>query len=84
MRSGTNAVPTVIRAVIQGSTTWLTRRSPTTLSLALKLRRREMEFVRFDEETHELSRSGRPSRRLVRLYHLLRWFDRYLRPEATF
>ncbi len=48
------------------------------LYLALKLRQHPVEFVRFEDETHELSRSGRPSRRLVRLYHLLRWFDRYL------
>jgi len=39
---------------------------------------REVGFVRFPDEGHELSRSGTPSRRLARLHHLLGWFDRHL------
>jgi dipeptidyl aminopeptidase/acylaminoacyl peptidase len=48
------------------------------LYFALRVRKRPVEFVRFDDETHELSRSGRPSHRLARLHHLLRWFDAHL------
>jgi len=39
----------------------------------------ETEFVRFPDETHELSRSGKPKHREERLRHILRWFDRYLK-----
>lgn len=45
---------------------------------ALKYQEKEVGFVRFPEEGHELSRSGTPSRRLARLHHMLGWFDRYL------
>jgi len=45
----------------------------------LKMLRRKVEFVRFPEEPHGLSRHGRPDRRLARLSHILRWFDQYLR-----
>jgi dipeptidyl aminopeptidase/acylaminoacyl peptidase len=37
------------------------------------------EFVRFPEESHDLSRSGRPDRRLLRLGKIVGWFDRYLK-----
>ena len=37
------------------------------------------EMVRFPEEAHGLSRTGRTDRRIVRLNHILRWFDRYLK-----
>ena len=36
------------------------------------------EFVRFPEEPHGLSRVGRTDRRIVRLEHIRRWFDRHL------
>lgn len=48
------------------------------LFTALKYLNREVAFVRFPEESHDLSRSGKPSRRLARLHHLIRWFDRHL------
>jgi dipeptidyl aminopeptidase/acylaminoacyl peptidase len=51
--------------------------------VALKRLGREVEFVRFPEEGHDLSRSGKPSRRLARLRHLLGWFDRHLAPAET-
>jgi len=44
----------------------------------LKARRQEVEFLRFPEESHELSRSGRPDRRVIRLEHLLGWFEKHL------
>ena len=34
------------------------------------------EFVRFPEESHDLSRSGRPDRRLLRLERIVGWFER--------
>jgi dipeptidyl aminopeptidase/acylaminoacyl peptidase len=37
------------------------------------------EFVRFPEESHDLSRSGRPDRRLLRLGQIVGWFDRFLK-----
>ena len=39
----------------------------------------DTEFVRFPEEFHGLSRSGRTDRRIARLKHILRWFDKYLK-----
>jgi dipeptidyl aminopeptidase/acylaminoacyl peptidase len=36
--------------------------------------RREVRFVRFPGENHELSRSGKPSRRLQCFGYLLDWF----------
>ncbi len=40
-------------------------------------------LVRFPEENHELSRSGRPQHRIERLEYILAWFDRYLSPDAA-
>jgi dipeptidyl aminopeptidase/acylaminoacyl peptidase len=39
----------------------------------------DSEIVRFPDEFHGLSRSGRTDRRVVRLNHILRWFDKYLK-----
>jgi acylaminoacyl-peptidase len=41
----------------------------------------DTEFVRFPEESHNLSRSGRPDRRIERLERIVGWFDRYLANE---
>jgi len=41
----------------------------------LKALRKDVEFVRFPEETHDLSRTGRPDRRLARLEVILRWWE---------
>jgi dipeptidyl aminopeptidase/acylaminoacyl peptidase len=38
----------------------------------------EVEMVRFPEESHNLSRSGRPDRRIERLERIFGWFDKYL------
>ena len=45
---------------------------------ALKLLGVPTELVRFPEENHELSRSGKPKHREERLEHILRWFRNYL------
>lgn len=47
--------------------------------VALKRLGVETEMVRFPNEFHGLSRTGRTDRRIVRLKHILRWFDRYLK-----
>ncbi len=39
----------------------------------------DTELVLFPEESHGLSRIGRTDRRIIRLNHILRWFDRYLK-----
>jgi dipeptidyl aminopeptidase/acylaminoacyl peptidase len=48
------------------------------LFVALKQLDKTVEFVRFPEESHNLSRSGRPDRRRERLRWMLNWFGRYL------
>jgi dipeptidyl aminopeptidase/acylaminoacyl peptidase len=47
--------------------------------VALKRLGVDSEMVRFPEEFHGLSRSGRTDRRIARLNHILRWFDKYLK-----
>ncbi len=37
------------------------------------------EMVRFPDEFHGLSRSGRTDRRIARLNHILSWFEKYLK-----
>ncbi|CAN5680417.1 S9 family peptidase [soil metagenome] len=43
--------------------------------ISLKRLGRDVEFVRFPDENHDLSRSGKPKHRIERLQHILRWFD---------
>ena len=45
---------------------------------ALKFLKRETVMVRFPDENHELSRSGKPWHRIERLQHIVGWFDRHL------
>jgi dipeptidyl aminopeptidase/acylaminoacyl peptidase len=49
----------------------------------LRLLRREVEFVRFPAESHELSRSGSPAHRVMRFETILDWFARHLHPEEV-
>ena len=49
------------------------------LYIALKKLGRTTEFVRFPDEPHGLSRTGKPKHRVERLQHIVRWFDRYLK-----
>ncbi len=48
------------------------------LYTALKWLRKETMFVRFPEENHELSRSGKPRHRVERLKHITDWFNKYI------
>ncbi|HYU57272.1 MAG TPA: S9 family peptidase [Actinomycetota bacterium] len=50
------------------------------LFTTLRLLKREVEFVRFPKESHELSRSGNPVHRVMRFEVILDWFDRHLKP----
>ncbi len=45
----------------------------------LKVLGKTVEFVRFPDEPHGLSRHGRPDRRIARLEWIRKWFDRYLK-----
>jgi dipeptidyl aminopeptidase/acylaminoacyl peptidase len=45
---------------------------------ALKYLHKPTVMVRFPDETHELSRSGKPWHRVERLRHIVGWFDKYL------
>jgi dipeptidyl aminopeptidase/acylaminoacyl peptidase len=49
--------------------------------VALKKLGVETEMVRFPGEPHGMSRDGRTDRRIARLNHILRWFDRFLQGE---
>ncbi|MCA1609655.1 MAG: S9 family peptidase [Acidobacteria bacterium] len=48
---------------------------------ALKAQKKTAVMVRFPGETHELSRSGKPSHRVERLQHIVNWFEKYLKGE---
>jgi dipeptidyl aminopeptidase/acylaminoacyl peptidase len=43
----------------------------------------DTEMVRFPGEPHGLSRGGRTDRRIVRLNHILRWMDKYLKEDQV-
>ncbi|MDQ6771787.1 MAG: S9 family peptidase [Candidatus Dormibacteraeota bacterium] len=45
---------------------------------ALRMLGREVEMVRFPGESHELSRSGRPDRRVERLRRIADWFEHHI------
>ncbi len=51
------------------------------LYIALKLQKREVQFLRYPEESHGLSRHGRPDRRIDRLKRIVGWFDKYLKEK---
>jgi dipeptidyl aminopeptidase/acylaminoacyl peptidase len=52
------------------------------LFVALKKQHKEVLFVRFPDEDHELSRAGKPRHRLERFRYILQWFGRYLQPAG--
>jgi dipeptidyl aminopeptidase/acylaminoacyl peptidase len=51
------------------------------LYVALKTLGVPTELILFPDESHGLSRGGRTDRRVARLQHIGRWFDRYLNSE---
>lgn len=48
------------------------------LFAALKYMGRDVLFVRFEGQSHGLSRGGHPKLRLERLRHIMGWFEKYL------
>jgi len=52
------------------------------LFIALKKQGVPTLFVRFPNESHDLSRNGQPRHRLERLRHIVAWFRRYLAPPG--
>jgi dipeptidyl aminopeptidase/acylaminoacyl peptidase len=52
------------------------------LFVALKRLGRPVRLVRFPDEDHDLSRTGRVRHRLARFRFLLDWFGQYLRPGS--
>jgi dipeptidyl aminopeptidase/acylaminoacyl peptidase len=50
---------------------------------AMALLGKTVELVRFPEESHDLSRNGRPDRRVERLRRIGGWFERFLGTAAT-
>ncbi|MGE0544815.1 MAG: prolyl oligopeptidase family serine peptidase [Dehalococcoidia bacterium] len=51
-------------------------------TVLMKLRR-EVLFIRFPDETHEMSRAGRPHHRRDRFKFILEWFEKYLEPSRV-
>jgi hypothetical protein len=45
---------------------------------AMRLLGKTVELVRFPEESHDISRGGRPDRRVERLQRIAGWFERFL------
>ncbi len=52
------------------------------LFAALKRLKREVAFLRYPREGHELSRSGEPAHRIDRINRIVDWFDRYTQQVA--
>ena len=52
------------------------------LFTALRFLGKEVEFVRFPAESHELSRSGSPAHRVMRFEAILDWFSGYLQVKG--
>ncbi len=46
---------------------------------SLKILKKPVEYVRYPQEGHELSRSGNPKRRMDRLNRIIEFFDRFVR-----
>ncbi len=70
--------------LIEGEVDWRTPASGggEQMFRALKYLKKPTVMVRFPDESHELSRSGRPWHRIERLQHIVGWFDKYLRDEG--
>ena len=50
---------------------------------ALKVLGREVEYILYPEEHHEMKSSGRPDRRIDRMERILAWFDRHVRGRRS-
>jgi dipeptidyl aminopeptidase/acylaminoacyl peptidase len=52
-------------------------------TLLRRLGRTDAEFVRFTDAGHEMSRSGKPRSRILRLRAIAHWFIRHLKPSGV-
>ena len=52
-------------------------------TLLRRLGKKQVEFVRFTGDGHELSRGGKPRNRVLRLRAIAQWFIRHLRPVGS-
>ncbi len=52
------------------------------LFVSLKRLGCETEFLRFPQESHDLSRTGKPARRLERLQRITGWLERHMPPKS--
>jgi dipeptidyl aminopeptidase/acylaminoacyl peptidase len=50
--------------------------------VALRLKGKEVEFIRFPQGTHDLSRGGPPMQRIYRFEAITAWFDRHLKKKS--
>ena len=53
------------------------------LFTALKLLGREVEMIRFEGQSHDLSRNGHPRSRVIRLRHIVGWFLRHIPTQVA-
>jgi dipeptidyl aminopeptidase/acylaminoacyl peptidase len=52
-------------------------------TLLRRLGKKQVEFVRFTGDGHELSRGGKPRNRILRLRAIAHWFIRHLQPDGA-
>lgn len=52
------------------------------LFTALKFLGREVRMIRFEGQSHDLSRNGHPRSRVIRLRHIVGWFMRHIKTHA--
>jgi dipeptidyl aminopeptidase/acylaminoacyl peptidase len=50
------------------------------LFTALRALGREVEYILYPDEHHEMKTYGRPDRRIDRMERMLAWFDRFMAP----
>jgi dipeptidyl aminopeptidase/acylaminoacyl peptidase len=50
---------------------------------ALKFLKREVKMVRFEGQTHDLSRNGHPRSRVIRLEHIIDWFTSHISAQPA-
>ena len=50
---------------------------------AMRLLGKTVEMVRYPEESHDISRNGRPDRRVERLERIAGWFERFLGTQSS-
>ena len=68
--------PTLIIHSIEDYRTWLDQ--GVLFFTALKLHGVETKLVLFPEESHELTRKGKPRHRVENFYDILNWLDKYV------